>query len=158
MRGLQGRSRVFWLWITPARGLPFKQTSRRRKLRSRSERNAERELDWSLPAPWCLCSLGKHELTAAGWRLCDVHLCDFCRFEEQPVQSISDSGSGGRLGGGGGLGGFWPGRVGGLGFGIGLGPNRIRLVVRSSVYSALVVWAFQPASRSRSEHNLRASM
>ena len=79
------------------------------------------------------------------------------RPEGPPVQSISDSGSGGRLGGGG-LGGSWPGGVGGLGFGIGLGPNRIRSVVRSSVYSALVVWAFQPASRSRSEHNLRASM
>jgi len=44
----------------------FKQTFGRRKLRSRSEKNAKFELDWSLLALWCMCLLGQHELTAAG--------------------------------------------------------------------------------------------
>jgi hypothetical protein len=43
----------------------FKQTFGRRKLRSRSARNARLELDWSLLALWCACLLGQHELTAA---------------------------------------------------------------------------------------------
>jgi hypothetical protein len=44
----------------------FKQTFGRRKLRSRSEKNAKLELDWSLLALWCMCLLGQHELTVAG--------------------------------------------------------------------------------------------
>ncbi len=43
----------------------FKQTFGRRKLRSRSERNAKLELDWSLLALWCMCLLGQRELTTA---------------------------------------------------------------------------------------------
>jgi hypothetical protein len=44
----------------------FKQTFGCRKLRSRSARNAQLELEWSLLGVWCLCLLGKRELHASG--------------------------------------------------------------------------------------------
>ena len=44
----------------------FKQTFGCRKLRSRSEENAELELDWSLLGLWCICLLGQRELNASG--------------------------------------------------------------------------------------------
>jgi hypothetical protein len=44
----------------------FKQTFGRRKLRSRSGKNAKLELDWSLLTLWCMCLMGQNELTATG--------------------------------------------------------------------------------------------
>jgi hypothetical protein len=40
----------------------FKQTFKRRKLRSHAAKNATLELDWSLLALWCVCLLGQREL------------------------------------------------------------------------------------------------
>lgn len=44
----------------------FKQTFGRRKLRSRSAKNANLELDWSIIGLWCICLLGQRELKADG--------------------------------------------------------------------------------------------
>jgi len=44
----------------------FKQTFGCRKLRSRSARNAQLELEWALVGLWCLCLLGRRELSASG--------------------------------------------------------------------------------------------
>jgi Transposase DDE domain len=44
----------------------FKQTFGCRKLRSRSAANAQLELEWALVGVWCLCLLGKRELSASG--------------------------------------------------------------------------------------------
>ena len=44
----------------------FKQTFGRRKLRSRSARNAQLELEWSLLGLWSVCLLAARELTASG--------------------------------------------------------------------------------------------
>lgn len=44
----------------------FKQTFGCRKLRSRSARNAQLELEWALVGLWCVCLLGKRELRASG--------------------------------------------------------------------------------------------
>jgi Transposase DDE domain len=44
----------------------FKQTFGCRKLRSRSAANAQLELEWSLVGLWCLCLLGRRELSASG--------------------------------------------------------------------------------------------
>jgi hypothetical protein len=44
----------------------FKQTFGCRKLRSRSARNAQLELEWSLLGLWCVCLLGLRELSACG--------------------------------------------------------------------------------------------
>jgi hypothetical protein len=44
----------------------FKQTFGCRKLRSRSARNAQLELEWSLLGLWCVCLLGRRELGASG--------------------------------------------------------------------------------------------
>jgi hypothetical protein len=44
----------------------FKQTFGCRKLRSRSARNAQLELDWSLVGLWGVCLLGTRELQASG--------------------------------------------------------------------------------------------
>jgi DDE family transposase len=44
----------------------FKQTFGCRKLRSRSARNAQLELEWSLVGLWCVCLLGQQELRRSG--------------------------------------------------------------------------------------------
>jgi hypothetical protein len=44
----------------------FKQTFGCRKLRSRSARNAQLELEWSLVALWSVCLLGTRELHLSG--------------------------------------------------------------------------------------------
>jgi hypothetical protein len=44
----------------------FKQTFGCRKLRSRSAANAQLELEWSLVGLWCICLLGRRELSASG--------------------------------------------------------------------------------------------
>ena len=44
----------------------FKQTFGRRKLRSRSAKNAPLELDWSLLGLWCVSLLGQRELAESG--------------------------------------------------------------------------------------------
>ena len=44
----------------------FKQTFGCRKLRSRSARNAQLELEWSLVGLWCVCLLGTRVLTESG--------------------------------------------------------------------------------------------
>jgi hypothetical protein len=44
----------------------FKQTFGCRKLRSRSAKNAQLELDWSMLGLWCICLLGQRELQADG--------------------------------------------------------------------------------------------
>lgn len=44
----------------------FKQTFGCRKLRSRSACNAQLELEWSLVGLWCLCLLGRRELSESG--------------------------------------------------------------------------------------------
>lgn len=44
----------------------FKQTFGCRKLRSRSDKNAQLELDWSLLGLWCVCLLGERELVTSG--------------------------------------------------------------------------------------------
>lgn len=44
----------------------FKQTFGCRKLRSRSARNAQLELEWALVGLWCLCLLGRRELSESG--------------------------------------------------------------------------------------------
>lgn len=44
----------------------FKQTFGCRKLRSRSAKNAQLELDWSMLGLWCICLLGQRELLADG--------------------------------------------------------------------------------------------
>jgi Transposase DDE domain len=45
----------------------FKQTFGCRKLRSRSARNAQLELEWSLMGLWGVCLLGTRELSACGY-------------------------------------------------------------------------------------------
>ena len=44
----------------------FKQTFGCRKLRSRAARNAQLELEWVLVGVWCLCLLGRRELSESG--------------------------------------------------------------------------------------------
>jgi hypothetical protein len=44
----------------------FKHTFGCRKLRSRSARNAQLELEWALVGLWCVCLLGTRELRASG--------------------------------------------------------------------------------------------
>src|SRR5262245_4482984 len=43
-----------------------KQTFGCRKLRSRAARNAQLELEWALGGVWCICLLGRRELTESG--------------------------------------------------------------------------------------------
>ncbi len=44
----------------------FKQTFGCRKLRSRAARNAQLELEWALVGVWCICLLGRRELSESG--------------------------------------------------------------------------------------------